>query len=424
MESRDQTKTDASDRTAAVTLEISDEIASRVDELLSEFAEDAGVETVLVVDRSGALVSGVSAEAEVTVEVISALVAGASGAMRALVARLGETGAVESLHLGGNRLIYLREVAGRFILVAVAEASRPAGLVREKAASIEAGLAEILGEIRVSTPPWIEAAPPMRSLREAARVASEPPGGIPSPPPPEVTDEMEEQTEPEVVSEQEEPLVLPCGEEPGFEETFESLDLEPGIQAWDGEVSPVSGEPSPPPPHVVPTPVPREILEPIDFGEPEIVIEGPVLVSRSEVLPGGSPIDSPFETDDADEEEDEEENEETDSRGASIFELEEDEDEGESGQGYGSPSPVEIVSEKEIPETGMPPGTDEETDSGNIFEIDEGEDWEIGGETGVRIPSGAPESVGNGDDLGREIGKMIDEEEEESEIRSSGPFYF
>jgi hypothetical protein len=99
MEIRDSVPTTEADFTAALPLDISEETASRSDDLLREFAEEAGLDTALIVDRSGALVAGISAEAEVTVEVISALVAGASGAMRALVAQLGESGAMESLHL-------------------------------------------------------------------------------------------------------------------------------------------------------------------------------------------------------------------------------------------------------------------------------------------------------------------------------------
>ena len=108
MESKDSSSPESGDYPAALPLEISQVVASRADDLLREFAEDSGLETALIVDRSGAFVAGISAEAEVTVEVISALVAGASGAMRALVSQLGETGAMESLHLGGDRMIYLR----------------------------------------------------------------------------------------------------------------------------------------------------------------------------------------------------------------------------------------------------------------------------------------------------------------------------
>ena len=78
--------TDRKDISPAIPLEISAELAASVDELLLDFAEGAEKETALVVERSGALVSGISAEAEVMVDIISALDAGASAAMNALVA--------------------------------------------------------------------------------------------------------------------------------------------------------------------------------------------------------------------------------------------------------------------------------------------------------------------------------------------------
>lgn len=107
------------DYTPAIPLEISSGLASQIDDQLRDFAEDAELETALVVDQSGALVSGISAEEEVTIEVISALVAGASGAMRALAGELGETGSIESFHQGENRIIYLGEIIHRFVLVGV-----------------------------------------------------------------------------------------------------------------------------------------------------------------------------------------------------------------------------------------------------------------------------------------------------------------
>jgi len=94
-----------SEYSPAIPLEITAERASQVDDQLRDFAEDAELETALVVDQSGALVSGISSEEEVTIEVISALVAGACGAMRALVSELGETGDIESFHQGEKRVV-------------------------------------------------------------------------------------------------------------------------------------------------------------------------------------------------------------------------------------------------------------------------------------------------------------------------------
>ena len=118
------------DHSPAVPLEITAELAAQVDEQLRDFAEDAELETALVVDQSGAVVSGISSEEEVTIEVISALVAGASGAMRALVSELGETGGIESFHQGENRVVYLSEIVHRFVLDA-RHSIRPPSLPRK-----------------------------------------------------------------------------------------------------------------------------------------------------------------------------------------------------------------------------------------------------------------------------------------------------
>jgi predicted regulator of Ras-like GTPase activity (Roadblock/LC7/MglB family) len=550
MDIRDSAPTGEVDFTAAMPLEISEETASRTDDLLREFAEEAGLDTALVVDRSGALVAGISAEADVTIEVISALVAGASGAMRALVAQLGETGAMESLHLGGNRLIYLKETVHRFILVAVAEAGRPAGLVRQQALAIEGRLAELLREVRPADPPLpADPTPPaVRSLREtvreraARRQTPSAPPVVPVVPPTvghgpvfelDAGDEEDGEEEealdleageiPEVVSEVEEPVVLPCDEEPGIEETFETLDLQPELQEpgqapgteTEGEdimdlsgedpettLSPVDEETlSGSPGELPPVPVaaePREILEPIDFGEPEIVIEpaDPPVAENSRPPVPRLPVDSPFEA-----EEDEEEDEETieDEGLDSVFEFdgEADEEDEELTIVTSPEDAANRVIESE-PEPGLEPerlppplppsfpeslfeedeGDDEDEDDDRetgpeeFFELDrederedewdeESEDGDPETETVGREPEGKPLDFINGEeetilfemplesiskpvakpdakrsekptgpeplddgDAARERVEMIDEEEEESEIRSSGPFYF
>lgn len=330
MDIRDSAPDGEADLTAAVPLEISEETASRADDLLREFAEDAGLDTVLVVDRSGALVAGISAEADVTVEVISALVAGATGAMRALVAQLGETGAMESLHLGGDRLIYLKETVRRFVLVAVAESSRPAGLVRQKALAIEGRLADLLRGVRSADPPALPLPTPARSLRETVRERAERRlAATPSEAEPEV--EPAPEAVPADLPEIEEPVALPCDFEPGAEETFETLDLRSELDRpseTEGTVAAIEdpaaseagggegeerdstdtgtpdqsdqpdeyGEPVPPS-------EPREILEPIEIDEPEIVVETSAPPLSREPSRLRLPVDSPFETDEGEDEE-------------------------------------------------------------------------------------------------------------------------
>lgn len=450
MESRDsELPGDEADFTAAVPLEIDEETAVRTDDLLREFAEDAGLETALVVDRSGALVAGISSEAEVTVEIISALVAGASGAMRALVARLGESGAVESLHFGGNRLVYLKETVNRFILVAVAEASRPAGLVRQKAHSIEASLAEVLGEIRPAVAFPESPAPPSKSLRDLARERAAQRAAVL---PPEPEWEWEEEPDLELAPEI---LPLPGGledseflfdPEPDWEEAFAALDLR-------RELSEDESEPEEPG-------EPKEIHEPIDFGEPEIVIE-PSIPSPTLDLP----VDSPFEEDDWEEKariEEEEAAEEEDESFESLEEEEElpvvilppsipvadDEILFEEEEEDSSDPPVDEAPEPSFPESlfeevdleeeddeeeendpsideesdesdksDLSDSSDEDAESEEVFEFDEDEDDD-------EAPTEESPADESPDEIAREIEEMIAEEDEESEIRSAGPFYF
>lgn len=327
MESSENSSPENGDYSAAIPLEISHDVASRADDLLREFAEDSGLETALIVDRSGSLVAGISAEAEVTIEVISALVAGASGAMRALVSQLGETGAMESLHLGGERMIYLREIVNRFILVGVADATRPAGLVRSKAHAIEGELTTLLRDIHPAEVPLpAPSGSSPRSLREVAlRRAAErlaPVEAVEAEPeysaPASFIDEEEEEFEIEPIFESD-----PIFEAEPLEEPEPELLEEP--------------EPEPEPEVVVEAqPVePREVLEPLDFGEPEIVIE-PAIPMIPPFTKRPLPVDSPFEVemDEADDDEDEEgiemevgDDDEDDTAplippAASVFELE------------------------------------------------------------------------------------------------------
>jgi predicted regulator of Ras-like GTPase activity (Roadblock/LC7/MglB family) len=516
MDRREIESPDEADYTAAVPLEIDEETATRADDLLREFAEDAGLETALVVDRSGALVAGISAEAEVTVEVISALVAGASGAMRALVSRLGETGAVESLHLGGNRLVYLKEIVNRFILVAVAEVSRPAGLVRQKALAINSRIEELLRDVRsaeVVTPP----VPPAKSLRAIAReraaqreaelaaasaasvllpeidedsirveeteavqfeeiVVAEFPEEVPeeeSFETLELTSEMEPVDEPEAVdetpeyppaeseedAEPSEEIEEPATPFEAFEEDFgEEVEAEPdpGFFECDEpelEVGPelepefeTEAEPEP-------EPVPKEILEPIDFGDPEIVIESSVPPQPPALPKVVLPMDSPFE---AEEDDEEEESElilpEPPVPPMSLFEVdaydvEEENDEVTADPGPPPPFPeysvrrptslFELADDDDLEDDFDEPLFEEdddevvEPDPENVFEVDLDDDDEdllddpVEGSPALPLSPIPAEPEAEADDASAdELEEMIAEEEEESEIRSSGPFYF
>ena len=373
MESSDPLSPELRDHSPSVPLEISSEVAGKADDLLRAFAEDAGLETALIVDRSGALVAGISAEAEVTIEVISALVAGASGAMRALVAQLGETGAVESLHLGGDRMIYLREIVNRFILVGVSDASRPAGLVRQKAQSIEAGLSDLLGAVMPFRTSGAQPASvtTVRPLREVARR--------------------------------------------GAIERLDSVTRTEEATGVSDETGPVPEVPL----VAMPRMEPREFLVPLDSEEPEIVIEKTRHSASSQLPVMRIPADSPFETEELDSVDSADDDLESAVAGLLpsqlIFELEgferEDDDEG-SVMIY--EDPIKEVLKTDIPDAAPGASLDEDSpqDSDTVFEIDEFEE-----------ESGKVDDDET-DDLGSEIKEMLDAEDEESEVRSSGPFYF
>ncbi len=395
MESRDSNSPESGEYAAALPLEISHEVASRADDLLREFAEDSGLETALIVDRSGALVAGISAEEEVTVEVISALVAGASGAMRALVSRLGETGAMESLHLGGDRLIYLREIVNRFILVGVSEANRPAGLVRNKARHIEGELAGLLHDIRPAEVPLPgSVGKGLGSVREAAlrRAARD------------IRDsdsDSDSDAEPESAAE-------PAQKQESAPEA--EPPTEPEVEA------PLSSAARPPR-------EPRGILEPLDFGEPEIVIEPsvPLPTEQKKVAPPDEgAVDPPFDgekkTGKAD---DEEESPPFLPPSVSVFELEVETDDAENDDEPGAddavaadPAADGIFAEAET-ETEVDAETEVETDAEIDAEIDAG--TEADAETGFREdpPWNAPASLPN-------FFQMQDEEEDNADRASDG----
>jgi len=460
MEQSESPKGDDGDFTPAVPLEVGPEIASQADELLRDFAEDAGLETALVVDRGGALVAGVS-EAEVTVEVISALVAGASGAMRALVRELGESGEIESFHQGGDRVVYLRELIDRFTLVGVSSSPLPLGIVREKANQLREPMAELLRDVPASGAPTEPDSPP-RSLHplaperakepqaetEATTFASqaefEPEPELEAEPEPEEAPEPEAppEAEPEPAAESfpadggvviiEEETILPAPDpvdpETGTEmpqdwEADETgLPPLPAIDAGDdvlgASTEPPAEEPPPPPGD------PREVIEPLDYGDPEVVIEGPSHESPDPetgteeppplTSPSVDPAPPPVETPAASREPVE-----------SIFELEDDDDEepdevedrkeGPGDYGDGAPPAPEPETAHAAPGAAPKPrgsGEEdgifhfEEAELENVFEVDE---------------EGNGYEDENDDD---DEAKTSSEAEETDEVRSSGPFYF
>ncbi len=258
------------DHSTAMPLEIDEQTAVAADDRLREFAQDADLDISLIVDRSGALVAGIASDANLPVDVISALVAGANGAMRALNSQVGGNGSMESLHFGGNRLIYLREVAERFVLVAVAESTHPAGLIREKALSLDSVLSDLLANVVPKAPPTPGIT--MRSTRKPIKaedreseiyVSSE---SFPEKASALSSEEVVE-THPELTIDtlQQEQIDPP--------EVNSAQDAADEIPTEIPSEIPTEKNDIPPLPELSAPDEPKEILESLDFGEPEIIVE-------------------------------------------------------------------------------------------------------------------------------------------------------
>ncbi|NNE91440.1 MAG: hypothetical protein HKN23_07315 [Verrucomicrobiales bacterium] len=197
------------DHSAADPLEISSDVAEKAEEILREFAEDAELDVALIVDRSGALLAGIAADSEVSVETVGALVAGAAGAVRALGDSVGESEPVESIHQGKDQVVYLRELGEIFILVGVAESELPAGIVREKAAQVTEPLLTVLSGHRDDSE--TETVPEAEPEAEEPEIGTEPEaeeelepitsGLLPPPPLPVFEDDLEPASDPEIESE-------------------------------------------------------------------------------------------------------------------------------------------------------------------------------------------------------------------------------
>ncbi|MDF1850193.1 MAG: hypothetical protein P1U85_05110 [Verrucomicrobiales bacterium] len=423
---------DGADYSPAVPLEISAEKAREVDDILQKFAETAELDTALVVHSSGCLVSGISSEADVTVDVISALVASASGALKALGQELKEFGELESFHQGDDRSIYFKALPRDFVLVGVSSATVPVGLVREAARQ---NVDELIGVLEdLPEPVQVEIVEPTKE-RQPLRAAI-PPAAVAA-----QTPSLE---------------LIPV------EKTNEAVESELDSSTPELEAE-VEEAPAPDPEEEK---EPTEVIELLGGDEPEIVIDG---------------VDSPFETveDEADEEEDLsdevvseeseaesiEEEEPLDEREVfnvggvvtgSIFEVEEDEADDDGGDVPASIfeedpeeeiEEVESLSREEAEE--VSPGLPE-----NIFEVDDEEDSDS-----EEVPEYAPfeidledeeeeeeisleeEQKSEGDDeesTAADEAEAVDDEpsepdeeeteeaepEEEEEVRSSGPFYF
>ena len=365
------------DFTPAEPFEISLEVAEQADELLRELAEDAGLDTALIIDQNGALVTGISAEENVTVDLISALVAGASGAMKTLVRELGETGEIESLHQGSERSVYLREIVGRFFLVGVAEASLPVGLTREKSNQMRGRFAELLNFAKptdfTEKEELAESAVMPQTLREVAiaRAAER-----------AARDPVEDEDDPLVDDENDfsdlgklTAAVVEDSKSSGDESSAAEEDSIFELEEDEAEIEEKEEEQRDP----------TEVIEPLELDETEIFIEPEKeesVVPETIVLKEGAPVES-------------------------IFELEADEVEEEEDE------VIKAVDEGSAVEI------DDEEDFSGIFEVDSDSDEE---------ESDLVSELGDDDSnkADKESAETLEgsEAKEDKEVGGSGPFYF
>lgn len=417
-------QTPETDISPAIPLEISAELAASVDAILEEFAEGAELETALVVEMSGALVSGISSE-EMMVEIISALVAGASGAMSSLVRELGSSGNIESFHQSENRSVYLAEIIDRFILVGVSTVPVLVGIIREKARQVRPALIELLEEIEVEIP-VPEPTPKPISLREMALAgaAEELPDIVPEPP---VEEEANIFFEDEASTPEAAPIVEEAApieiEKPPLPEEPEVIEHPVAETVFEEVIE----EPEP-----VAESEPAGVVEYIDDESPEVVIEDEA----------GMVVDSPFEA-----EEDIEAasvNEEEDNLPRdSIFELEEEE---EPESIFEAVEEEEATAPEPLPEEAPPAervfeveDPDEDADDlASVFEMeDESEDDEKTSLFELELDDAEdddevmqlPEPQERRENLTQapevEVSaEVVEEDAEEEEAPASGPFYF
>lgn len=269
------------DRTAAVTLEVPSGVADDIEAVLCGYAEEAELDTALVVDHSGYLIAGISSLPDVDVDTIGALVAGAGTATEGLTGALGEEGRVESLHLGEDRLMYLKDVGERFILVGVSDSNIPAGILRDQASLIEPALLKQLAKVK---------AVPMSLTRKKSEAPT------PEPPKPERPRSLR-QPEPE------RPQARPPAPKPnGTAKRPETVSG--SIRARDGAVGGVIPGSKAETEKAKPDPVPGHIFEVDEAETPSQetvrLKKEPASIENKKVEPRAIVENSPFEMDDED----------------------------------------------------------------------------------------------------------------------------
>ncbi len=149
-------------------LELSEETVGILNGILDRLLRDAELQYVALMDEGGTVLAGrheaAGRSGSLPAEAAGALAAGALRASQALAGMLGETAFQDQILHGDRLLIYLRGMGELGVLLAVAHAEMPVGVVRQCVVKHSEGIGTFLASIRTNTPP--ELPPKMPAPKE------------------------------------------------------------------------------------------------------------------------------------------------------------------------------------------------------------------------------------------------------------------
>ncbi len=118
----------------------------RLEQLITWYMDEAGLRAALLVDRTGRLLGSVG-ETDFDGTAFATLVAADFAAGDQLAVLLGEEDVSALCHHGEHRSMYLSDVGGRAILVALFDGRTTLGMVRLKARTVVPELAGLFAEL-------------------------------------------------------------------------------------------------------------------------------------------------------------------------------------------------------------------------------------------------------------------------------------
>lgn len=229
------------------TIELTEDMADRLEAALKDFARDADLSLAVTIDPSGALLAGVASRDDLDVSAVCALAAGVFAASHSLARAFGEQHPTDLIQHGEAGACLIQGMGRLGLLLAVVDGNTPVGLVRHRAAAVAE---EILEQLFPTTAEEAPAPVSVPELAVALMAAVAPPllPGTEEPPEPSVEPPFEpgpvepvaEETPPAVEAEAETaPAAFEVDAEPEAEPEAE---VPPAAESLE-----FSGPPLPPP---------------------------------------------------------------------------------------------------------------------------------------------------------------------------------